>query len=111
MSDERTRRVGRNEALFREVNERVEGLARDFGVADEPLELLCECGNAECVERISMSTPEYRELRSDPTRFAVVPGHEEPDVEKVVERRGGYDVVQKVAGEPARLAAETDPNA
>ena len=108
--DERTRRVGRNEALFREVNERVEGLARDFGVEDEPLDLLCECGNAECVERIHMGTAEYRELRSYSTRFAVRPGHEEQDVERVVERRGGYDVVQKHPGEPARIAAETDPN-
>ncbi len=107
--DERMRRIGLNEALFREVNERVEGLARDFGVEDEPLELLCECGNAACVERIRMATPEYRELRSDAARFAVVPGHEEPDVERGVERRGGYDVVQKAPGDPARLAAETDP--
>jgi hypothetical protein len=107
--DERARRIGRNEALFREVNERVEGLARDFGVEDEPLELLCECGNADCVERIRMATPEYRELRSDATRFAVVPGHGQPDVERVVDRRGGYDVVQKHAGEPARIAAETEP--
>ncbi len=107
--DERTRRIGLNEALFREVNERVEGLARDFGVEDEPLELLCECGNGGCFERIRMSTDDYRELRSDPARFAIVPGHDEPAVERVVERRGGYDVMQKHAGDPARIAAETDP--
>ncbi|MDQ3824123.1 MAG: hypothetical protein M3321_12870 [Actinomycetota bacterium] len=107
--DERARRIGLNEALFREVNERVEGLARDFGVDDEPLELLCECGSAECVERIRMSTVEYQALRSDAARFAIVPGHEEPDVEHVVERHGGYDVVQKHPGTPMRLAAETDP--
>lgn len=107
--EDRARRIGLNEALFREVNDRVEGLARGFGVEDEPLELLCECGNGECVERIRMGTPEYRELRSDATRFAVVSGHEKPEVERVVERRAGYDVIQKDSGEPSRLAAETDP--
>ena len=106
--DERTRRIGLNEAVFREVNERVDGLAREFDVADRPLDLLCECGHAQCVERISMSSEEYSELRSDSTRFAIVPGHEVPDVETVVARREGYFVVQKHAGDPARLAEETD---
>ena len=106
----REERIGKNEALFREVNDRVEDLSTEFGVEDEPLELLCECGSVECVERIRMSTPEYRELRSDATRFAIVPGHDEPSVERVVERRDGYDVVQKLPGEPTRVAAETDPH-
>jgi len=34
-------------------------------------------------------------LRADPARFAVLPGHEVADVERVVERRDGYLVVQK----------------
>jgi hypothetical protein len=106
--DERARRIGLNEAVFREVNERVEGLARDFGVDDEPLQLLCECGHASCVERISMSLADYRELRSDSTTFALVPSHEIPDVERVVDRREGYHVVQKHAGDPARIAEKTD---
>ena len=106
--DDRVRRVGLNEAVFREVNDRVESLAQGFRIDDEPLDLLCECGNARCVERIRMSAAEYRELRSDSTRFAIVAGHDSPDVESVVARRQGYDVVQKHAGEPARIAAETD---
>src|SRR5215210_2363576 len=107
--DERARRIVLNEAVFREVNERVDALARDFGVTDQRLDLLCECGDASCVDRISMSSPEYQELRSHPARFAIVPGHELPDVETVVDRREGYDVVQKRAGDPARIAAQTDP--
>lgn len=107
--DERTRRIGLNEAVFREVNERVEGLAREFGVTDERLELLCECGDASCVQRMSMTVGEYESLRSDPARFAVMPGHGAPGVETVVERGDGYDVVQKRAGDPVRIAAQTDP--
>jgi hypothetical protein len=107
-SDERARRIGLNETVFREVNERVDGLAHDFGVDDEPLELLCECGDAGCVERISMSTAAYRELRSDSTTFAIVRGHDAPDLETVVSERDGFDVVRKHPGDPARLASETD---
>jgi hypothetical protein len=36
-TDERARRIGLNEAVFREVNERVESLKRDLGVPDERL--------------------------------------------------------------------------
>ena len=107
--DDRTRRIGLTEALFREVNERVEELAKDFGVYDEPLDLLCECGDGDCVERIRMPVAEYRELRSDATRFAVLPGHVIPDVESIVARREGYDVVEKHTGGAAEIAAETDP--
>src|SRR5205807_7976952 len=83
----REKRVGLNEAVFREVNERIENLAETFGV-DSELDLVCECGDASCVERISMSHAAYEQLRSDARQFAVYPGHEKPDVEEVLDRRG-----------------------
>jgi hypothetical protein len=93
--DERQRRIGLNEAVFREANERIEEVNRT--------------GNAECVEKISMTAPAYEELRSDATHFAIVPGHEIPDVESLVERHEGYDVVKKDEGVPQRIAEVTDP--
>jgi hypothetical protein len=107
--DERTRRIGLNEALFREVNERVDSLARGFGIDDDRLELLCECGDPSCVDRIAMPAGEYAQLRADSRTFAVVPGHDIPDVERVVERHDGYDVVMKEAADAVRIAEETDP--
>jgi hypothetical protein len=106
---DREDRIGLNEAVFREVNERISDLAAHFGLEEQPLDLVCECGDPSCVERISMSRDEYEQLRSDPTHFAVFPGHEEPDVEIVIERRGGFDVVQKHEGAPAEIAERTDP--
>ena len=106
---DRPERIGLNEAVFREVNERITDLADQFGLEEQPLDLVCECGNPSCIERITMSRADYEELRSDPTHFAVFPGHEEPDVETVVERRDGYDVVRKHEGEPAEIAERTDP--
>ena len=46
--DERARRIGHNEALFREVNERVKALTDEFDAADEPMEIMCECGDRSC---------------------------------------------------------------
>ena len=106
--NERERRVGLNEAVFREVNERLEELGSTFGIADK-LDLVCECGDLECRERIAMTAAEYEEVRSHPTHFAVVPGHETGRVEKIVRRCDGYDVVEKHEGEPAELAVQTDP--
>jgi hypothetical protein len=48
--DERTARIGHNEALFREVNERVGRLTQEFQTTAEPMHILCECGDRECRE-------------------------------------------------------------
>jgi hypothetical protein len=110
VSDERARRVGINEGVFRAVNERLEELADQAGLSERhPLDLVCECGSIECAQRIEMTRDAYEALRQDPVRFAVVPGHELPDVEEVIARSGGYFVVQKRAGEAAKFARQTDP--
>jgi hypothetical protein len=56
-----------------------------------------------------MTLADYERLRSEPTWFAIRPGHEILDVESVVERKGGYDIVQKHEGVPTRVAEEEDP--
>jgi len=105
--DERARRIGLNEAVFREVNERIEDLAATFGL--ESLDLLCECGDASCAMRIEMDHKRYEELRSDSTTFAVVCGHEIPDVEEIIARHRSYNIVRKVAREAREAAEKTDP--
>jgi predicted metal-dependent hydrolase len=106
--EERERRIGMNEALFREVNERLEELAQGFA-HPETLDLICECGNPSCASRIEMDRKEYEQVRSDSATFAIVKGHETPDVEEIVERRKRYDVVRKRAGEAEEIAEKTDP--
>jgi hypothetical protein len=109
MSD-RARRIGENEALFRTVNEQVEDLQRAMAaVSDEKMHIVCECGDIDCVERLVVPMGKYEEIRSDGTLFFVVPGHDKPDVEDIVERAGAFDVVRKRAGDPGRIAEETDP--
>jgi len=107
--DERGRRIGENEGLFREVNERIKGVSEGFSLVLENAEFVCECGQVDCSERITMTLEDYERVRKEPTWFAIVPGHEIPDVETVVERNPAYHVVRKDEGEPARLARETDP--
>jgi hypothetical protein len=107
--DPRKNRIGRNEVLFREINDRLNSLQEPFNALEERADFVCECGDKSCTEQISMSLSEYEQLRSDPTLFAVKPGHETPNVEEIVERRTGYDVVRKREGGPAELARAEDP--
>ncbi len=105
----REKRIGLNEAVFREVNERIESLAVTLDLKSEPLDLVCECGDGACVQRITLSHAEYEQLRSDPRQFAVHPGHEIPGVETVVGKRKGYDIVEKDHGVSEQIAEQTDP--
>jgi hypothetical protein len=99
--DARTRRVGRNEAVFREVNEQIQSLNREGGViSDDTLHIVCECADLRCVEQFVVSVGEYERIRSDATAFFVLPRHERPDIERVVEQTDAYYVVQKLAGDP-----------
>jgi hypothetical protein len=98
-------RVGVNESLFREVNERIDQLAEELGTGSS-FEIVCECGDAACAARVAITADAYQELRADVHRFAVMPGHEQPEVERVVERRGAYLVVEKTDPDAARAAEE-----
>jgi hypothetical protein len=106
--DERARRIGENEDLFRKVNEQVHTLSEDFDVSGESITIICECGEQSCIAQLSLNEHEYRNLRADPTHFAVVPGHEKAGVEHVVLETSRYNVVEKAEGGPSRLAEALD---
>ncbi len=107
--DERGRRIGENEIVFREVNERLRELGESFSLVSEVAEFVCECGDTSCAERIRMPLAEYERVRSDGKRFLVVKGHEVPEYERVVSEHEGYAIVEKLPGAPAGLALRDDP--
>ena len=102
--DERARRIGENEALYRSINEKIESLNETFGVVAETMAVICECGKLECSEQIELDIPTYEHVRADPTHFVVLPGHELLDVETIIERHDGFNVVRKNPGGPAEVA-------
>jgi hypothetical protein len=106
---ERERKLGLNEAMFREVNERLEELNRTFADFTDRLQVVCECADMGCAEMIDVPAADYERIRSDPLLFILVPGHEMADVEDVVEEHETFEVVRKREGEPGRVARATDP--
>jgi hypothetical protein len=91
---DRRERLAKNEALFRDVNERVEEIATEH-MDPETVEFLCECVDIECLTRVNLSVETYEQVRSDAAHFVLTPGHERPDVEDVIERHPGYVIVRK----------------
>ena len=104
----RDEQIGINEALFREVNERIEDLSRTFGNG-QFTDFICECGNADCAARLQLTVAEYEAVREKPTRFVVVSDHVVPDIERVVAKHDRYTVVEKVDPEAAEAAESRDP--
>jgi hypothetical protein len=105
--DEREQRIGLNEALFREVNEAVSGIREQF--ASPTFEIVCECGDSACTDRIELTRDEYEAVRDESDQFAVRYGHEIPDIERVVSEHRDYVVVAKVSPAAPDLAERTDP--
>jgi hypothetical protein len=104
---DREERISRNEVLFRQVNEQIEALQSGEGVEGR-FDFLCECGSKDCVEPLSLTLLAYEAVRSEPTQFVVVPGHEVPDIEQTVQSGDRYLIVRK-EGEAAEVAEVHDP--
>ena len=98
-----TSRVARNEAVFREVNERIREVSAHWAAADA-VAFVCECSLADCVEALTLTLEEYEAIRVDPSWFVVAPDHVVPDTERLVRtEEGRYSVVEKSAAEEFHL--------
>jgi hypothetical protein len=102
-------KLARTESAFREVNEAIAKTAARFD-ADEA-DFVCECADPDCADRVTAELAVYEQVRADPTHFLVAPGHEEPAIERVVQRRDGYHVVEKVGKTVGRIVSALNPRA
>jgi hypothetical protein len=102
-------RNARTEALFRSVNERIAESAQRTD--DVETAFVCECGDADCTERVEAPMGVYEDVRSDGTQFLLAPGHEDERIEQVVEERPRYEIVRKVNQIVAAYVRRLDPRA
>jgi hypothetical protein len=106
--DDHVRRA-RTEALFRDVNERIAESAQRFDA--QTTQFVCECADANCVHRLEVTLDEYEDVRADGATFMLVPGHEHKDIERVIEKRGGFNVVEKMQRTVRATVQRLDPRA
>jgi hypothetical protein len=65
-----------------------------FGTAEPTFDLRCECGGNACAERLAVGVSDYLRVRKWDGRFFLVPGHQDLELENLVERHNGWLVVQ-----------------
>jgi hypothetical protein len=102
--NERDERIAKNETVFRAANREIEHAEQEEGGGTHrPIEVLCECGRPGCSGLISLTIAQYKDVHSQDDRFVVVRGHENARIERVVEERADYLVVDKF-GEAEEIA-------
>ena len=85
----------RPENVFRDANDAIAEHARDRDW-EAMVPFLCECSDRRCFGRLDLTLAEYDEIRSQPQRYMVCPGHEVPDA-LLMERDERFAVVEKLS--------------
>jgi hypothetical protein len=107
--EDRLRRVGENEALYRLVNERIQALSAGVITRTGEFGVICECAALDCKTQIMISPKVYEQARANSDHFIVVRGHEINELETLVEDHGSFIVIAKTPQEAKQIAEEMDP--
>lgn len=96
MEDASKQRMVENEVIFREANRDAEAFLEETnGSTNATVKFFCECSRPECKERIPLTLQAYKDLHQNQRQFIALSGHEFPEVEYIVRKGGGFNVVQK----------------
>lgn len=100
-------RIARNQATFRDANQRIVAAAGQIGVDPQLVPFICECAEPSCTDVLLIDLVEYSAVRRNGRRFLHAPGHDDP-VSMTVEVHPNYVVVEKVgaAGDTAEELAK-----
>ena len=93
--EERQRRAARNQLLFRSVNEQILSVTERFQSNLSDLDLVCECTDSSCTGTVRLAVEEFSQIDRAENAFIVLRGHEDDQVEDVVDSRDGYLIVRK----------------
>lgn len=109
MDDSEEIRKARTESAFREVNERIAENAERFDAGST--EFICECADSECIHRVEATLEDYEEVREDGATFMLAPEHGDGTIERLVEHRGQFMIVEKVHAAARAVVRRLDPRA
>ena len=77
-----------------EMNEKISS-ALPYRTRDK-MRLLCECGRRDCNDWFAITIDVYAYARRRPRWRMLLEGHEHPELDKVVERRDGFTIVESI---------------
>jgi hypothetical protein len=95
------RKLAENEVIFRQANLNVaefmvEGEGEDTKTV---IPFYCECSNRNCRKRIRLTPKKYQAFHQKRRYFIAIDGHEIPAIEKIIQKKDGFNVIEKF-GEP-----------
>jgi hypothetical protein len=98
-------RAGRNEDIFRQINQRIDEGAEQHHVASA-LPFHCECSDLTCTETIELDPATYDTIAANPLHFIVKPKHQVDEIEKIIAEHEAFYVVEKIGGARAEVERE-----
>jgi hypothetical protein len=98
--------AAKNEAAFRDANERIAEKTDELGAWEGATPFLCECEDERCTQVVLLRRSEYEDVRAHPRRFVVAPGHQEADDQLI--KDGDFTVIEK-HGKEGELVEQQDP--
>jgi hypothetical protein len=87
------------ELAIRGANQRVKKVIEHHTPQEEQdglkIDFYCECSNANCDQRISLTLDQYDDLHNNQARFIIAKGHSTPAVEQIIKTHPNLQVVEK----------------
>jgi hypothetical protein len=103
----RAARTAVTQSTFRSANMGIARKADDLDLWDVALPFVCECSDRGCSQLARLTLREYKEVRTEPNQFLVIPEHDGEVDEPTVKTTNRYVIVAK-EGEAGRIAAELE---
>lgn len=97
-----------NQIFRRRRNEWIEQASDSYDADRTDDVFVCECGDSDCSEKVTLTRAEYEVVRSQGSRFVVAINHENPEIERVTAENGRFTIVQKMMA-AGRKSQETNP--
>lgn len=98
-----------NEVHARENNEWIEQMGDHFGWVEPVASSSASAAHGPANRRSTLTRKEYERIRSMGKQFVIHLLYENPGFDVVTEETANWAVVQKLPGEPTRIAENTDP--
>lgn len=90
------RRITGTANSFRRINDEVVDRAgRNASSIDQRVTIICECAVSECADPIDVSLAEYRNIRSNRSRFIVRPEHVVASSDYIVDHNERFWTIEK----------------
>jgi hypothetical protein len=92
-------RIAKNNAIFREANQKIRAKADQHDAPMERIPFLCECAREDCTQIVRLTLEQYTDVRSHPAHFLTAVGHEgaEEPLGQLVSKGDGYHIIEKAA--------------